>query len=146
MSTHVRSSIFCRVLFAASRNDQAPILMCMINIKYLTPWPAISVLVRNYVIDVSVVLIVGRGLVNFSMLIERSDLTASRSIHVHTKRAPSIGLTDFSFFKLTVQLLRHIQQMIYSFWKCYVMRPVATWQMYGKFLTFHTKNENAKQF
>ena len=35
------------MLFAASRNDQAPILMCMINIKYLTPWPAISVLVRN---------------------------------------------------------------------------------------------------
>ena len=83
------------MLFAASRNDQAPILMCMINIKYLTPWPAISVLVRNYAIDVSRVLIVGRGLVCFLMLIEQSDLTASLSIHRHIKRTPSNGMIDF---------------------------------------------------
>ena len=89
----------------------------MINIKYLTPWPAISVLVRNYAIVVSRVLIVDICLVRFSMLIEQSDLTASLSIHRHIKQAPSDGLTDFSFFfKLTVQLLSCTQQMIYIFW------------------------------
>lgn len=33
-----------RVLFAASRYEQAPVLMSMIHTKFLTPWPAISVM------------------------------------------------------------------------------------------------------
>ena len=38
---------FFRVLFAASRNEQAPVMMCMISTKFRTPWPAIIALVSQ---------------------------------------------------------------------------------------------------
>ena len=44
LSVHFNLS---RVLFAASRYEQAPVLMSMIHTKFLTPWPAISVMVST---------------------------------------------------------------------------------------------------
>ncbi|WAR11751.1 XCT-like protein [Mya arenaria] len=66
-----------RVLFAASRNEQAPVMFSMINTKFLTPWPAIFLLTLW-----SIVMLVSGALFTMMELVSLFSIILSFSVVV----------------------------------------------------------------